>query len=81
MSAIQGRACFDEMSRKWLDLAERRLTHLIALYRSGRWQRYYKAERLAALMRDAIEAVRLWKQLAGPSRVPASDKNYLYPTA
>ncbi len=69
------------MSRKWLDLAERRLAHLIALYRSGRWQRYYEAERLAALMRDAIEAVRLWKQLAGRARVPAADKNGLHPAA
>jgi uncharacterized repeat protein (TIGR03809 family) len=74
MSAIQGHTRFDEMSRKWLDLAERRLAHLTALYRSGRWQRYYDAERLAVLVRDAIESVRLWKQLAGRARAPAAGK-------
>jgi uncharacterized repeat protein (TIGR03809 family) len=81
MSATQGRARFDEMSHKWLDLAERRLAHLVALYRSGRWQRYYDAERLAALIRDAIGAVQRWKQLAGRMRVPAAGKSGLPPAA
>jgi uncharacterized repeat protein (TIGR03809 family) len=81
MPAIHDQSRFDEMSRKWLALAERRLAHAVALYRSGRWQRYYDAERLAALIRESIAAVQRWKQLAGRTRAPAADKNGLHPTA
>jgi hypothetical protein len=81
MSAIHERSRFEEMSRKWLALAERRFAHLVALYRGGRWRPYYDAERLAALIRDSIEALQHWKQLAGRKRAPAVDKNGLHPTA
>lgn len=79
MPALQGRRRFDEISRKWLDLAERRLAHLIELYCSGRWQRYYAKERFAALMLDAIRAVKLWRRLAG--QAPAAGNNDLRPAA
>jgi hypothetical protein len=32
---------YDTIARKWLDLAERRKAHLVALRQSGRWQRYF----------------------------------------
>ena len=54
MPAMQGGPRFDEISRKWLDLAERRLAYFIELYRSGRWQHYYTKERFAVHMRDVI---------------------------
>jgi uncharacterized repeat protein (TIGR03809 family) len=81
MPAMQGRTRLDEISRKWLALAERRLAHFIALYRSGRWQRYYVKERFALHVRDAIRAVIVWKRLAGPASAPAADKNDLHPAA
>ena len=81
MPAMQGRPRFDEISRKWLDLAERRLAHFIELYRSGRWQRYYTKERFALVMLDAIRAVKLWQRLAGPAPAPAAENNDLRPAA
>ena len=81
MPAIQPRPRFDEISRKWLDLAERRLAHFIELYRSGRWQRYYTEENLTVRMRDAIRAVTIWRKLAGQALPPAADKNDLRPAA
>ncbi len=81
MPAIQARPRFDEISRKWLDLAERRLAHFTELYRSGRWQHYYTEENLAVRMRDVIKAVKIWKELAGQAPAPAADKNDLRPAA
>ena len=63
---------FDELSRQWLALAERRLAYFSELYRSGRWQRYYTKESFALLMHDVIGAVKAWKRLAPPP--PAADK-------
>jgi cytochrome c len=68
MPALPGAPRFDEISRKWLDLAERRLVYFAELYRSGRWQRYYTRERFTVLMRDVIGAVKTWKRLAARCR-------------
>ena len=82
MPAMPGAARFDAISRKWLDLAERRLRYYIELYQSGRWQHYYTKESLAVRMRDVIGAVRLWKKLAHQAPpAPAADKNDLRPAA
>ena len=81
MPAMQGRPRFDEISRKWLALAERRLASYIELYRSGRWQHYYSKENFAVRMRDVIRAVTIWKTLAGQAPAPAADKNDLRPAA
>jgi uncharacterized repeat protein (TIGR03809 family) len=79
MPAMQGAPRFDGISRKWLNLAERRLAHFIDLYRSGRWRHYYTKERFAECVRDAIRAVTIWKKLAGQAAV--ADKNDLCPAA
>jgi len=79
MPATQGGPRFDEISRKWLALAERRLAHFIDLYRSGRWQRYYTKERFVLCVRDAVMAVTIWQRLAGEA--PLADKNDLRPAA
>jgi uncharacterized repeat protein (TIGR03809 family) len=81
MPAGQGGPRFDEISCKWLALAERRLAHFIVLYRSGRWQRYYAKERFDVLVLDAIRAVKLWRRLAGQAPPSAADKNDLRPAA
>jgi uncharacterized repeat protein (TIGR03809 family) len=78
---MQGRLRLDELSRKWLDLAERRLAHFIELYRSGRWQHYYTKESFAVCMRDAIQAVTIWRRLAGQAPASTTDKNDLRPAA
>ena len=54
----------DEITRKWRDLAERRLAYFTELYRSGCWKHYYTEERFAVRMRDVIKAVKVWRDLA-----------------
>jgi uncharacterized repeat protein (TIGR03809 family) len=80
MPALQGAPRLDEISRKWLALAERRLAYYAELYRSGRWQLFYTRERFTVLMRDVIGAVTTWKRLAAQPPPPATDNN-LHPTA
>ena len=70
---------FDEMSRRWLDLAERRLVYYAGLYQSGRWRRYYTPRGFAQRMADAMQAVTVWRKLAG--QAPADDTNDLRPAA
>jgi len=73
MPANNGGACFQDMSRKWLSLAERQLAHLIVLYRSGRWERYFVKERFVLHVQDAIRAVNAWRRLAGEAQRPGKD--------
>jgi uncharacterized repeat protein (TIGR03809 family) len=47
-------------SRKGLMLAERRRAHLVELYKSGRWKRYFSEQEFLARMRDAVHDVELW---------------------
>jgi uncharacterized repeat protein (TIGR03809 family) len=74
---------FDELSRQWLTLAERRLAYFSELYRSGRWQRYYTAESFADQVVDVMKAVTVWRELVGQRAVqaPASDTGELRPVA
>jgi uncharacterized repeat protein (TIGR03809 family) len=72
---------FDELSRQWLTLAERRLAYFSELYRSGRWRRYYTAESFADQVVDVMKAVTIWRKLAGQTPVSASDTDDLRPAA
>jgi uncharacterized repeat protein (TIGR03809 family) len=81
MPAMPGAPRFDEISRKWLALAERRLAYYAELDRSGCWQRYYTRESFTVLMRDVIGAVTTWKQLAAQPPPPAAGKSDLRPAA
>ena len=65
MPAMPGESFFDEISRRWLDLAERRVAYFDELFRNGRWQHYYTRESFARHMRDVNDAVAVWKKLAG----------------
>ncbi|MFD2182035.1 TIGR03809 family protein [Rhodoplanes azumiensis] len=47
-------------SRKGLDLAERRRAHLVDLYKSGRWRRYFDEQEFLARTREAIREVEFW---------------------
>ncbi|HEY8000168.1 MAG TPA: TIGR03809 family protein [Pseudolabrys sp.] len=70
---------FDVMSRRWLDLAERRLVYYAGLYQSGRWRRYYTPRGFAQRVADAMQAVTVWRKLVG--QTPADDTNDLRPAA
>lgn len=71
MPVTRSRPPFDDIARRWHDLAERRLAHFTELYRSGRWQRYYASqEQFAARMLDVIRAAKNWAELAGRDPVP-----------
>ena len=74
MSAEQGAQRFQEIARKWHDLAERRLSHYAELYRSGRWTHYYDSrEQFAVRMLDVIRAARAWAKLAGREPMPLDE--------
>ena len=82
MPAPPGVPRLDELSRKWLDLAERRLTYFTALYRCGRWRRYYTAEQFAARVEDVMRAVKAWRGLSGlPPEKPSDENNGQRPAA
>jgi uncharacterized repeat protein (TIGR03809 family) len=81
MPALPGIPHFDEISRRWLALVERRLTYYVELYSSGRWQRYYTRERFILLMHDAIHVVKTARRLTAPPPPPGSDKTDLRPAA
>lgn len=64
MPAVQGGYRLDEISRKWRDLADRRLAYFTELYRSGRWKHYYSEEEFVERMRDVVKAAKVWSNLA-----------------
>jgi uncharacterized repeat protein (TIGR03809 family) len=63
---------YHTVSRKWLDLAERRKAHIIELYESGRWRHYYTEAQLAEEIRAAITACDEWEKIVG--RSPLANK-------
>jgi uncharacterized repeat protein (TIGR03809 family) len=81
MPAIQSGRRFDEASRKWRDLAERRLVYFTELYRSGRWKHYYTQESFMARMVEVVRAVTIWKRLAAQAPASVADDNDLRPAA
>ena len=56
---------YDTIARKWFGLAVRRRDYFIELMNSGRWARYYDEERFALRMYDVLQAVEIWRALAG----------------
>ena len=59
MSAGMHALRLEMVTRKWLDLAERRLASYEELYRTGRWRHYYPTEELFAVrMLDVIKVVK-----------------------
>jgi hypothetical protein len=65
MPAVQCGDRFDEIARKWHDLAMRRLRYFAELYYSGRWTHYYTQEQFSVRMLDVIRAAKAWSDLAG----------------
>jgi uncharacterized repeat protein (TIGR03809 family) len=57
---------------KWHALAERRRSHFVELYDSGRWKRYYAESEFVAQMRDVVQLADTWARLSGaPTQAPA----------
>ena len=66
MPAPQGNPRFNDLSRRWHHLADRRLAHFAELYHSGRWRCYYRSEeQFARRMLEVIKAAKIWAELAG----------------
>ncbi len=76
MPAVQDAPRFDEIARKWHDLAMRRVRYFAELYYSGRWQHYYTQEQFSVRMLDVIRAAKIWRQLAnGPQAEQVAARN------
>ena len=54
------------VSQKWRLLAERRVTDLLELYKSGRWNRYFSAEAFLLHMEQAVALSARWAEIAPP---------------
>jgi len=79
MPAPPGVPRLDELSRRWLDLAERRLSYFTELYRCGRWRRYYTPEQFAKRVEDVMRAVTAWRGLSGAPPEKPSDDSVKHP--
>jgi hypothetical protein len=54
----------EKVTRRWLDLAERRLAYHEELYRSGRWRHYFPTEaHFARRMLDVIKVTKAFQRL------------------
>jgi hypothetical protein len=60
-----------EIARKWHELSERRREHLVELYDSGRWKRYYSEGEFVVCMRETVGLSEAWARLVDPARTPA----------
>ncbi len=66
MPAASGIAAWDGISRRWHDLAAKRLFFYVRLYESGRWHLYFdNPQDFAAHMASVIDLERTWARLAG----------------
>ncbi len=54
---------YQEATRKWRDLAERRRAHFVDLYESGRWRHYYSEEEFRACLHEVNAAAEAWARL------------------
>lgn len=66
MPAIPCGLRVERIARQWHDLAERRVVYYNELYRSGRWERYFRTrEQFALRMLDVIAVAKAFSKLAG----------------
>jgi len=56
----------DQVAQRWRDLAERRRSHFIELYETGRWKHYYTEAEFIGRMREVVQSAEAWKKLASP---------------
>jgi len=61
----------DNIARRWLALAERRMAHFIDLRDSGRWRHYYRQQaEIHEAVREAARARDEWARIAGVPPTP-----------
>ena len=53
----------DQVAKRWRDLADRRRSHFVELYVSGRWKLYYSEADFIARMREVVQAAERWEEL------------------
>jgi uncharacterized repeat protein (TIGR03809 family) len=53
----------DQVALRWRDLAERRRSHFVELYESGRWKHYYSEADFVQRMREVVAAAEEWEKL------------------
>lgn len=68
---------FDNIARKWRDLAERRRDYFVELYRSGRWHHYYSEDEFVLVMREVMDVTETWARIAPrlAEQMPAARDN------
>ncbi|HXF87964.1 MAG TPA: TIGR03809 family protein [Xanthobacteraceae bacterium] len=57
----------DPVALKWRNLADRRRAHLVDLYLTGRWKRYYSEEQFLACFRETMSMADRWNEIAPKS--------------
>jgi hypothetical protein len=82
MSANPSGLRLEALARKWHELAERRVAHYNELYRSGRWQHYYRSqEQFALRMLDVIAVAKVFRSLTGKPPAAAAPRDDIRPAA
>jgi uncharacterized repeat protein (TIGR03809 family) len=56
----------EQVARRWRDLANRRRSHFVELYESGRWKLYYTEAEFILRLREVFQAAEQWEKLASP---------------
>ena len=62
----------DQIARRWRDLADRRRSHFIELYESGRWKLYYSEADFVLRLREVFQAAERWEKLASTPPVKSA---------
>jgi uncharacterized repeat protein (TIGR03809 family) len=62
----------DEVSLRWRSLAQRRRSHFVELYNSGRWKQYYTEDAFLAQMREVVRGAEEWDKLVGANAARAN---------
>jgi hypothetical protein len=57
----------DPVALKWRKLVDRRRAHLVDLYLTGRWKRYYSEEQFLACFRETMSMADRWSEIAPKS--------------
>jgi uncharacterized repeat protein (TIGR03809 family) len=55
---------WQDIARKWRNIAERRSAHHVEMFYSGRWRHYYSDEDFLLTMRSAILMAKRWSAIA-----------------
>jgi uncharacterized repeat protein (TIGR03809 family) len=67
-------ASLQSAAQKWRILADRRRTHFVDLFKSGRWKHYYTEQRFLQVLRETVAQSERWAMIAPPQdKVPVGD--------